>query len=253
MDETVDSELVSRLTAYLDRYATYPRPAPPAPRRTSPLEVVVVTLATAAAVVAVVLAFTLVHWGIAQAPGGHITPPAPVSPSAGFGFGWLIWLVVAVVLVAAEIHTQAYYALFLAAGAAVAAIVSATAAPLVAQAVVGGGAAIAGVFLIRPRLRRLMEEGRTVPYRYPGMAGGLVGQRAMTLDRVGDDRHPGHAMLAKERWLAITDAAEPLPPGVEVVVAAVRGTTLLVRPRSRAQSVPSPSELGDSVQEELKR
>ncbi len=248
MNETVDSELVSRLTAYLDRYSTYPRPAPPAPRRTSPLEVVVVTLATAAAVVAVMLAFTLVHWGVAQAPGGHAHPlPSPASPSTGPGFGWLIWLGVAVLLVAAEIHTQAYYALFLAAGAAVAAIVSATGAPLVAQAVVGGGAAVGGVFLIRPRLRRLMDEGRTVPYRYPGMAGGLVGQRAMTLDPVGDDRHPGHAMLAKERWLAITDAAEPLPPETEVVVAAVRGTTLLVRPRSRGRSLPSPSEVGDGV------
>jgi membrane protein implicated in regulation of membrane protease activity len=249
MTEPADEALVCRLTAYLDGYSTYPRPAPGHPRRTSPMEVVAVTLITAAAVAAVVLAFTFVHWSVppAPAPAGH--GPAPVAPggaSAGPGILWLIWLVVAVLLAASEIHTQAFYALFLAAGAAVAAAASATGAPLVAQALVGGGAAIAGVFLIRPRLRRLMDEGRIPPYRYPGMAGGLVGQRAVTLDAVGDDRHPGHAVLAKERWLAITDAGRALPPGTEVVVAAVRGTTLLVRARSAAHGSPIPLE-GDEI------
>jgi len=61
------------------------------------------------------------------------------------------------------------------------------------------------------------------------MAGGLVGQRAVTADVVGDEHHPGHAILGNERWLAVTDSEEPLPSHTEVVVAAVRGTTLLVR------------------------
>jgi membrane protein implicated in regulation of membrane protease activity len=74
-----------------------------------------------------------------------------------------------------------------------------------------------------------MEGRMTAPYRFPGLAGGLVGARAVTVDAVGDERHPGHATLGNERWLAITDSPEPLAPDTPVVVAAVRGTTLLVR------------------------
>lgn len=142
---------------------------------------------------------------------------------------WLFWAVVAVVLVAAEIHTQAFYALFLALGALAAVIIAAFGLPFWLQVIVGAVAAVGGVMALRPVFRRLMEERRGVPYRFPGMAGGLVGQRAMTSDTVGDEHHPGHAILANERWLAVTDSAEPLPSHTEVVVAAVRGTTLLVR------------------------
>jgi membrane protein implicated in regulation of membrane protease activity len=142
---------------------------------------------------------------------------------------WWLWLVVAGLLAAGEVHTQAFYALFLAIGAIVAAVVSAVGGPLWAQAIIGAVAALAGVVAVRPVLMRLAEERRSAPYRFPGMAGSLVGLRAVTVDTVGDEHHPGHALLAKERWLAVTDSAEPIPSDTEVVVAAVRGTTLLVR------------------------
>lgn len=142
---------------------------------------------------------------------------------------WWLWVAVAVLLAAGEVHTQAFYALFLAIGALVAAVVSGVGGPLWAQAIIGAAAALVGVLAVRPALRRLAEERRGAPYRFPGMAGSLVGLRAVTVDTVGDEHHPGHALLAKERWLAVTDAAEPIPSGTEVIVSAVRGTTLLVR------------------------
>jgi membrane protein implicated in regulation of membrane protease activity len=142
---------------------------------------------------------------------------------------WMFWLVVAVVLAAGEIHTQALYALFFAIGAAAATVVAAIGLPFWSQVLVAGAAAFTGVLALRPVFKRLMDERRTAPYRFPGMAGSLVGQRAVTADLVGDEHHPGHALLANERWLAVTDSAEPLPSNTPVVVAAVRGTTLLVR------------------------
>ena len=142
---------------------------------------------------------------------------------------WLFWVVVAVLLAAGEIHTQALYLLFLAVGAAVAAILGAVGLALWVQVVAGAAAAIGGVFAVRPVLKQAMEGRLSAPYRFPGLAGGLVGARAVTVDPVGDEHHPGHALLANERWLAITDAPEPIPTDTPVVVAAVRGTTLLVR------------------------
>lgn len=142
---------------------------------------------------------------------------------------WLFWVVVAVLLAAGEVHTQAFYLLFLAGGAAVAAILGAIGLPLAAQVLVGAAASVAGVFAVRPPLKRAMEGHLVAPYRFPGLAGGLVGSRAVIADEVGDEHHPGHALLANERWLAVTDGPDPLPPHTEVVVAGVRGTTLLVR------------------------
>jgi len=133
---------------------------------------------------------------------------------------WIFWVVAAVLLAAGEVHTQAFYLLFAAAGAAVAAVLGALGLAIWLQVLVGAAAAFGGVFAIRPALKRAMEGRMTAPYRFPGLAGGLVGARAVTVDAVGDERHPGHATLGNERWLAITDSPEPLPPDTPVVVAA---------------------------------
>ncbi len=143
--------------------------------------------------------------------------------------GWILWLALAAALVAAEVHTQTLYALFIAIGALLAVVIAAVGLPFWLQAAVAGVVAAAGLAAVRPVAARLLEERRTAPYRFPGMAGGLVGQRAITADAVGDEHHPGHALLGNERWLAFTDGAAALPAQTEVVVAAVRGTTLLVR------------------------
>jgi membrane protein implicated in regulation of membrane protease activity len=142
---------------------------------------------------------------------------------------WIFWLIAAAVLAAGEIHTQAFYLLFAAVGAVVASVLGAFGLSLYIQVLVGAVAAIGGVFMVRPALKHAMEGRLSAPYRFPGLAGGLVGARAVTVDTVGDEHHPGHALLGNERWLAITDATDPLPTDTAVVVAAVRGTTLLVR------------------------
>jgi len=142
---------------------------------------------------------------------------------------WIFWLVAAILLAAGEIHTQAFCLLFVAVGAGVAAVLAGVGLPIFVQVLVGAVASVGGVFAVRPTLKRAMEGRLAAPYRFPGLAGGLVGAHAVTVDTVGDEHHPGHALLGNERWLAITDAAEPLPSETPVVVAAVRGTTLLVR------------------------
>jgi membrane protein implicated in regulation of membrane protease activity len=142
---------------------------------------------------------------------------------------WIFWLVAAILLAAGEIHTQALYLLFVSVGALVAMTLAAVGLTLWLQVLVGAVAAVAGVMAVRPILKRTVEGHLTTPYRFPGLAGGLVGARAVTVDDVGDEHHHGHVELSNERWLAITDAPDPIPSGTPVTIAAVRGTTLLVR------------------------
>ena len=138
---------------------------------------------------------------------------------------YLIWIVGAAVLLGIEVHTTAFYAVFIAAGLAAAAIVDLAGGALWLQLVTIGGVSVLGVTAARPPLLRLMNQGRE-ELDLKGVHE-IVGQKAITLDVVGDVHHPGHAMLAGERWLAVSEHGD-LPPDQPVTVAAVRGTTLVV-------------------------
>jgi membrane protein implicated in regulation of membrane protease activity len=143
-----------------------------------------------------------------------------------------LWVALTVAFIVLEVHTQAFYALFAAVGFAAAAITDVSGGPLWLQGMLFVVITIGGWALVRPTLRSRFDRSAPVT-KFRGIqasADGLVGQPAITLDMVGDEHHPGHALFANDRWLAVTDGAEPLPADVSVVVVAVRGTTLLVRP-----------------------
>jgi len=144
---------------------------------------------------------------------------------------WVLWLVAGLLLVGVEVHTQAFFAIFLALGAFAATIVTALGVDLWIGALVFAAVACAGTLLLRPALKRFSDRHLGPRLTLPGASDNLVGQRALTLDTVGDEHHPGHARLAGERWLAVT--AMPgglLAPQTQVLVIDVRGTTLVVAP-----------------------
>ena len=143
---------------------------------------------------------------------------------------WVVWLVAGLLLVAAEVHSQAFYAIFLAAGAFAATIVTAVGIPVWVSAVVFAAVALGGTMLIRPTLKRASDRRMGPRLELPGTSDSLVGQRGLTIDDVGDEHHPGHARLAGERWLAVTDEPGGLSPQTQVMVVEVRGTTLVVIP-----------------------
>ncbi len=143
-----------------------------------------------------------------------------------------LWVALTVAFVILEVHTQAFYALFVALGFAAAAIAAIAGGPLWLQGVLFAMLSLGGSWFVRPLLRARFDRATpVVKFRgIQGSADGLVGQPAITLDTVGDEHHPGHALFANDRWLAVTDTGAPLPAHLPVVVVAVRGTTLLVRP-----------------------
>ena len=143
---------------------------------------------------------------------------------------YVIWFVVALGLLIVELHTVSFFAIFLAAGAFAAGLVALVEPDLAIwiPAVVAAAVAMAGVVLVRPFLnRRLRPRGEPAPM--PGVHGGFIGQRALAIDEIGDELHPGHVRLAGETWMAFSDH-QPIATGAPVIVTAVRGTTLAVRP-----------------------
>ena len=138
----------------------------------------------------------------------------------------ILWVLLTVGLLAVEAAATAFFALFIAGGCAVGAIAAAAGAPPWLQFILAAVAAAVGVVAVRPLLVNQM--GARAP-RIEGVPS-LVGQSGITLDAVGDQHHPGHALLSGERWLAVADGYDTLPPQTAVTVTGVRGTTLLVRP-----------------------
>jgi membrane protein implicated in regulation of membrane protease activity len=146
---------------------------------------------------------------------------------------YVFWFGAALALLVLELVSTTFYSVFLAAGAFAAGVL-AFAFPEMAlwiQAVVAIVVAMLGVVLGRPLLSRRLRRHGEGPLT-PGVHGGFVGQRALALDEIGEELHPGHVRLAGEVWLAYSDDHQPIATGAPVIVTAVRGTTLAVRPAS---------------------
>jgi membrane protein implicated in regulation of membrane protease activity len=140
----------------------------------------------------------------------------------------LVWIVLCLVLVGVELHHMAFFAMFGAAGSAVAAAV-AVAAPsaVIPQVVVAVAVSAAGGVLVRPQMSQAFaRRGPGTAIR--GVHGGLIGSRGLTLDEVRVDA-TGHVRLLGETWLAVTADGSLIPPSTAVIVTNVVGTTLTVR------------------------
>jgi membrane protein implicated in regulation of membrane protease activity len=146
---------------------------------------------------------------------------------------YVLWFGAALAMLVLELASTTFFAIFLAGGAFVAGLLAffAPDSAIWIQAVIAIVVAMTGVVLVRPFVsRRLRRTGE--PPLTPGVHGGFVGQRALPLDEIGGELHPGHVRLAGETWLAFTEDHLPIVAGVPVIVTAVRGTTLVVRPEA---------------------
>ncbi|MEY2470683.1 MAG: hypothetical protein QOK28_12 [Actinomycetota bacterium] len=141
----------------------------------------------------------------------------------------VVWLVLGVILVAFELHHWAFYAMFGALGAFAAAVVAlALPSALGLQCAVAIGVAAAGVIGVRPMVSRITDRRHLSSHVAKGVHGGIVGQNCMTLDDVGDEHHAGHALLAGERWLAVSGSGQTIPARTAATITAVSGTTLVL-------------------------
>lgn len=137
---------------------------------------------------------------------------------------WLVWLVAAGALAAAEVLTLTLVLGMLAAAAVVAAVVAGVA-PAAVQVAAFAVTSVLLIGVVRPVARR----HRHVPASIRTGTDALVGRRATTLTAV--DAHGGQVRLGGEVWTARSyDDDVVIPAGAAVDVAQIDGATAVVLP-----------------------
>jgi membrane protein implicated in regulation of membrane protease activity len=139
---------------------------------------------------------------------------------------WILWVVAACVLGAAEMHSGGFYLLPFAVGAALAAAVS----------VLGVGALLTVVVfaltsgIVFGGLRPIARRHRRLPPAIRTGAAALVGRRATVLERIANDEGVGCVKIeGGEVWTARSyDEDEVINVGERVEVVEIRGATALV-------------------------
>lgn len=136
---------------------------------------------------------------------------------------WVIWLIAAGVLAAAEALSVDFVLLMIAGGALAAAGVAALAAPPALQFAVFAVAAIGLVTVVRPIAKRRLE----LPSHERIGLEALIGSTAVVTRTV--DQHGGRVKLAGEEWTAQTyDPTQVLEIGRTVRVMEIRGAAAVV-------------------------
>jgi membrane protein implicated in regulation of membrane protease activity len=138
---------------------------------------------------------------------------------------WLIWLIAAVLFAVGEMATLGFFLAPFAAGALLAAIVSA----------VGAGDFISlAVFLVTSTvaltaLRPLARSHRRMPAQLRTGTAALVGKTATVTERIDNSGNQGCVRLEGETWSARAyDDDDVYEPGTRVQVLEIRGATALV-------------------------
>lgn len=133
---------------------------------------------------------------------------------------WLLWLIAAGVLAAAEVTTLTFVLVMFAGGALAGSITAAAGAPVLAQVIVAIVATVALLAGLRPVVRRHL-------LRDPALATNsdrLVGEEAVVLSEV--NAHDGRVRLNGGEWSARAfDRHQVLPAGTVVRVMKINGAT----------------------------
>jgi membrane protein implicated in regulation of membrane protease activity len=139
---------------------------------------------------------------------------------------WLIWLVIAVALGAAEVFTTTAALGVLGGAALLPALLAAVGTPLPIQFVTFAVAAAAGLVLVRPIALRHMRLPQVERFGIDA----LVGKRAYVVREVTD--RDGLVRIDGEEWTARSfDESTVMPVGAAVDVMRISGTTAFVYPR----------------------
>ncbi len=139
---------------------------------------------------------------------------------------WL-WVGAAVVLGLGELLTAGFFLLPFAVGAAAAAILAFLGVGFALQLVTF---VVISVVFLAVLQRFAKEEQRDGPE--PAGAGRFQGKHAVVLESINRLEGTGSVRMDTEQWRATTDGDEEIPIGEEVVITEVRGTRLVVEPKS---------------------
>jgi membrane protein implicated in regulation of membrane protease activity len=134
----------------------------------------------------------------------------------------VVWLVVGLLLIAAEVLTSGFVLIMFGMGALVAAGFAALGAGPLAEVAAFGGTAVALITVARPVLKRRLYTAHVLTN-----VEALIGDRAIVVSTV--DARGGKIKLRGEFWSARAfDETEVLEPGHAVTVMSISGATAVV-------------------------
>ena len=140
--------------------------------------------------------------------------------------GWIVWLIVAAVLGAAELLTVTLALGLLAVAAVAAGLAGAAGLGLGAELGAFAVVAAAGLGLVRPIAIRHIKQ----PPRLRTGVAALVGRTAIVIEEVNG--HSGRVRIGGEVWTSRAyDETLVIPVGAKVDVMQIEGVTALVYPR----------------------
>jgi membrane protein implicated in regulation of membrane protease activity len=136
----------------------------------------------------------------------------------------VIWLILGVVLVVAEVLSGEFVLLMLGGGALAAGGVSLLVGGPVVGGIVFAVVAVLLLFAARPALRRRLERGVDPAVMHHQA---LLGSTAIVVSRV--DEHGGRIKIGGDLWSARTSNGHPaIEPGARVTVLSISGATAVV-------------------------
>ncbi|HEY1762356.1 MAG TPA: NfeD family protein [Acidimicrobiales bacterium] len=139
----------------------------------------------------------------------------------------LFWLLIIVICIFAEIHTNAFIAVFVGAGAIVPFFLALASVPFAVEAVLWLVISAVLVGALRPAALHRFHRKGVIDLSAPAKST-MTNLTGFVEDAVGDEGHPGRVKIKGESWRAVTSAKETIPDGTQVVVRKTYGTTLWV-------------------------
>ena len=140
--------------------------------------------------------------------------------------GVVVWVVLALVLVALETVTVAFIGIYLAVGALCAAVVAALVGALWLQLVVFAVVSAGTLYLTRPALRSRFVNAPLIPSNVPA----LVGRRGVVVVTIpAGTGGRGQVRVGTEDWSARSSDERVIETGATVEVVSVEGVAVIVR------------------------
>jgi membrane protein implicated in regulation of membrane protease activity len=135
------------------------------------------------------------------------------------------WLVMAVLFAVAEIFTAGFFLICFGIGAGAAALTAFMGLGLVWQTLAFVAVSALAVLLSRPLANRLAH-----PNTHAIGGDRLLGQEGIVLETIDPVSGRGVVRVGHERWSAVAVEGRPIAAGSTIVVVAINGTHLQVRP-----------------------
>ncbi|HEB84615.1 MAG TPA: NfeD family protein [Bacteroidetes bacterium] len=139
---------------------------------------------------------------------------------------WLLWFILAVILLIGEIFTPGFLLACFSLGAFGSGLVALLGGNLTFQLIVFGIVTIVIFFTIRPLMMRLAKKSEST---VKTNVDALVGRYGKVVAAIDPDANSGRVRIGGEDWWAVTEDETPVPEGARVIVLRVDGSKLIVR------------------------